>query len=103
MPNEKVESLKAEIISAFKDGQSCSAICKNLGLNCHPTTILNRLKLWGIDTSPKYKTESWGVDSERDALIQKLRQEGKTHSEIAMSLKISRGRVNQLLNKKINV
>jgi hypothetical protein len=102
MKKEEIESLKAEIIPAFKDGQSCQAICKSLGLSCHPTTILNYLKLWGIDTSHKYKPESWGVNSEREALAQELKKQGKTHSEIADCLGVSRGRVNQILNHKIN-
>ena len=98
MDKNSIESLKVEIISAFKNGQSCKSICKSLELTCHPSTILNYLKLWGVDTSPKYIPEYWGVSSERDGLAQKLREDGKTHSEIANCLGISRGRVNQILN-----
>ena len=97
MKKKEIEFLKAEIISAFKNGQSCQTICESLELDCHATTILNYLKLWGINTSHKYKPESWGVNSERKALAQKLREDGKTHSEIADFLGISRGRVNQIL------
>ena len=98
MDKSSIESLKVEIISAFKNGQSCKSICKTLGLDCHATTILNYLELWGIDTSHKYKPESWGVNSERKEEVQRLRENGKTHSEIANCLGISRGRVNQILN-----
>lgn len=99
MSKNSIESLKAEIISAFKGGQSCKVICQSLEIDCHPTTILNYLKSWEIDTSPKYRPESWGVDSGRKALAQELRENGKTHKEIADYLGVSRGRVNQILNE----
>ncbi len=97
MKKEEIEFSKAKIISAFENGESCKSICENFQLSCHPTTLLNYLKEWGTDTSPKYNSESWGISSKRNSLIKELKKEGKSHAEIAKSLGISRGRVNQIL------
>jgi DNA-binding NarL/FixJ family response regulator len=95
---QKLEPRKAEIISAFLSGLSCQKIVQELALGCSPDAVRVYLKEWGIDTSPRYLSESWGVSPERRQQILDLRALGKTQQEIADIFSISKERVKQILS-----
>jgi DNA-binding CsgD family transcriptional regulator len=94
-----MEANRTKIISAFRSGESCRKIAKNLNLGCSPDTVRAYLKKWGVNTSKQYQPEYWGVSSDRNAQILKLRLEGKTQREIAEIFGISKERVKQILAK----
>jgi len=93
------EPIKQALIDDFNQGKSCQQICSERDLQCHPSTLLKKLKAWGVDTAHKHNPEWWGVESSRNERVKNLRQQGKSFAELALIFGCSKSIIQRIVNK----